>query len=357
MHGNQKLAKTCKLPYIDNSGDHITSVIPENDNNVVRAEVGKETKNLQKLATKQFRCDTCDYTTSRKSSFNAHLATWKHGKETLEMQNLQNLQNLQNPVKPNIAHHKCCNCGKQYVNKSGLWKHQQKCPTPGTNSTVSTEVVKADKDLIMLLINDNKELRNMLIEQAKEQAKEQFEYKNMMMEVIKTGTNYNNNNTHSNNKTFNLQFFLNETCKNAMNMSDFIDSIQLQLSDLERIGELGYVEGISSIITNNLKALDITQRPLHCTDKKRETMYIKDENKWVKEDDNKTHVRNAVRKVSNNNIRLLPQFKAKYPEHNNAYSKQSDMYDKLIIEVMSTQVEKEDKIIHNITKNVVIDKI
>ena len=140
-------------------------------------------------------------------------------------------------------------------------------------------------------------------------------------------------------------------------ISDFVNSIKLQVSDLERIGELGYVEGISSIITNNLKALDITQRPLHCTDKKRETMYIKDENKWVKDDENKSILRNVVKKVSNKNIRILPQFKEKYPDYNNAYSKQSDMYDKLIIEVMSTQVEKEDKIIHNITKNVVIDKI
>ena len=120
---------------------------------------------------------------------------------------------------------------------------------------------------------------------------------------------------------------------------------------MERIGELGYVEGISNIITNNLKALDITKRPVHCTDKKREIIYVKDDNKWMR-DDEKTHIRNAIKSISNKNIKLLPQFREKYPDHNNAYSKQSDIYDKMIIEVMSTQVEKEDKIIRNISKSV-----
>ena len=135
-----------------------------------------------------------------------------------------------------------------------------------------------------------------------------IEQQNMMLEVIKNGTNNNNNNTtNSHNKAFNLQFFLNETCKDAMNIMDFVDSIKLQLSDLERVGELGFVDGISNIIVKNLKELDVTERPIHCTDKKREVLYVKDEDKWEK-DDEKNKIKKAIKRVANKNIRLLLAF-------------------------------------------------
>jgi hypothetical protein len=141
---------------------------------------------------------------------------------------------------------------------------------------------------------------------------------------------------------------------------DFVDSIKLQLSDLEKVGEVGYTQGISNIITTNLKALDITQRPVHCTDKKRETMYIKDEDKWEKEDDNKSNLRKAIKRIANKNIKLLPQFRDKYPEYKNSSSKVSDKYDKLVLEAMGgagdNDLEKEDKIIHNISKCTTIEK-
>ena len=189
--------------------------------------------------------------------------------------------------------------------------------------------------------------------------KENSEMKNMMMDVIKNGThNITNNNSH--NKSFNLQLFLNETCKNAMNITDFVDSLQLQLSNLEKVGELGYVEGISNIIIKNLKALDVTLRPVHCTDKKRETMYIKDENKWEKEDDNKTKLHKMVRKVSNKNINLISEFKELYPDWKKSTSKVSDQFNKIIIESMGgpgdNDFEKEEKIIKKISKEVLIDK-
>ena len=175
--------------------------------------------------------------------------------------------------------------------------------------------------------------------------------------IINTTTNSLNNN---NNKTFNLQFFLNETCKDAMNIMDFVESIKLQLSDLEKFGEIGYVEGISNIINSNLKALDVSQRPVHCTDRKRETIYIKDENKWEKEDDNKSKLRTTIKRIANKNIKLLPKFREKYPEYSNSSSRISDKYDHMVIEAMGGQgdndFEKENKIIHNISKCVVIDK-
>ena len=170
--------------------------------------------------------------------------------------------------------------------------------------------------------------------------------------------NNSNNTTHTNshNKAFNLNFFLNETCKNAMNITDFVDSIKLQLTDLMEVGELGYVEGISKIIVKNLNNLDETVRPIHCTDKKRETMYIKDQGNWEKEDDNKTRLKKVINKVVDKNIRLLPQFREKYPEYRNASSKISDVHDKLVIEVMETDNDKKDKIISNISKSTTITK-
>jgi hypothetical protein len=185
-----------------------------------------------------------------------------------------------------------------------------------------------------------------------------------LLEVIKNGThnttNSHNNTTNSNNKTFNLQFFLNETCKDAMNIMDFVDSIKLQISDLENVGKIGYVEGISNIITTNLKAMDVTQRPVHCTDQKREVLYIKDEDKWEKEDDARKKIKKAIKRVVSKNQRLLPQFKEIHPDCNRASSRYSDQYNKIIIESCGgsgdNDIEKEDKIIRNIAKTVTIDK-
>ena len=181
-----------------------------------------------------------------------------------------------------------------------------------------------------------------------------------MMEVIKTGTHNTNNINNSHNKTFNLQFFLNETCKDAMNITDFVNSIQLQLSDLVRVGELGYVDGISNIIMNNLKQLDVTKRPVHCTDKKREVLYVKDENKWEKEDTENKIIRKAIKKVSHKNILMLPTFKDAHPDCSKSDSKYSDQYNKIMIESFGgpgdDDSKKEDKIIKNISKTIVIER-
>ena len=157
-----------------------------------------------------------------------------------------------------------------------------------------------------------------------------------------------------------MQVFLNETCKDAMNIMEFVDSIKLQLSDLENVGKIGYVQGISNIITTNLKALDVTQRPIHCTDKKRETIYIKDENKWEKEDDQKKKLRKAIRRVATKNQMLLLKFREVHPDCIKSTSKYSDQYSKIIIESMGgsgdNDIEKEDKIIKQITNVTTIDK-
>jgi hypothetical protein len=242
---------------------------------------------------------------------------------------------------------KCENCNKVYRDRTGLWRHKKNC-NPATNSDEKNsdkpeEEEHSDKDLIMLLIKENSEL------------------KNMMMEVIKNGTSntINSNNVNSHNKSFNLQFFLNETCKDAMNIMDFVESIKLQLSDLENVGKLGYVEGISNIIVKNLKALDITERPVHCTDQKRETMYIRDEDKWEKDESN-SKIKKAIKRVASKNQRLLPKFKEAHPDCGTYHSKYSDQYNKIIIESVGgsgdNDAEKEEKIIRNISKNVVVEK-
>jgi len=248
-----------------------------------------------------------------------------------------------------------CKCGKIYSNYSGLWKHKQKC-----NQYQQDEKDEpTDKDLILKILKQNSEL----IKENSELRKEQTDIKELILEIVKNGThnisntNANNTtNTNSHNNAFNLNFFLNETCKNAMNITDFANSIKLQLSDLIDVGELGYVEGISKIILTNLNNLDETERPIHCTDKKRETMYIKDEGQWEKEDKKKTKLTKVVTKIADKNIKLLPEFREKYPEYKNSSSKVSDKYDKMVIEVMTTDEDKKEKIIKNISKATMINK-
>ena len=294
----------------------------------------------------KYSCIKCNYTCSYMSDWVRHTSTRKHNVSNngniLEVNGKNNFDEKIEKIEKNIN---CKYCDKSYKTLSGLWKHSKKCIEEQNNpSAISVEICDkeiSDKELIMMLVKQNSEL----------------------LEVLKNGTHVtnSNNNTNSNNKTFNLQFFLNETCKDAMNIMDFVDSIKLQLSDLENVGKIGYVEGISNIITSNLKALDVTQRPIHCTDKKRETLYIKDENKWEKEDDQKKKLRKAIRRVATKNQMLVPKFKEVHPDCAKANSKYSDQYIKIIVESMGgsgdNDLEKEDKIITKISNVTTIDKM
>jgi hypothetical protein len=283
-----------------------------------------------KSGTNEYYCELCDYKCFKKYNWNKHILTSKHAK-VAEI-NAGATEKWQNVAKKNIY---CCeNCGKEYNDRTGLWRHKKQC-------IHKTENIIDNKDKII----------DRLLQQNSELIKEQADIKNLILEIVKNGT-HNTTTTHTNshNKAFNLNFFLNETCKNAMNITDFVDSIKLQLSDLMEVGELGYVEGISKIIVKNLNNLDETVRPVHCTDKKRETMYIKDQGQWEKEDENKTRLKKAINKIADKNIKLLPQFREKYPEYGNSYSKISDVYNKMVIEVMETDNNKKDKIIKNISK-------
>jgi len=312
---------------------------------------------------KCFECEKCNYITNNKFDYNKHCQTMKHIKEitiddfSIDMGKCQPKKFV------------CSNCNKTYKDNSGLWKHKKICK-PNSNdeliSSTSTQnlsnqitpefilsILEQNKDVL----EQNKELTNLVIEQNKTFV----EQNKTIMELAKNGQgNIANNNINSNNKTFNLQFFLNETCKDAMNITDFVDSLKLQLSDLENVGKVGFVEGISSIIVKNLKALDVHKRPVHCADKKREVIYIKDEDKWEKEDENKNKMRKVIKKVAFKNQNLLKKFKEEHPGCNFSESKYSDQYSKIVIEAMGgyncNDSENEDKIIHKIAKEVVIDK-
>ena len=282
-----------------------------------------------------FSCLFCHYDTSRKSSYDKHILTSKHKRLTSVNKILT--ENCKKVAESCI--YTCHKCDKEYKSRVGLWKHSKIC---NLENTKTEKHEPTDKELMMALIKDNNELRN------------------MMMKVLENGTTHNNTTTtNSHNKAFNLNFFLNETCKDAMNITDFVDSIKLQLSDLERVGELGYVEGISNIIVKNLKDLDVTQRPVHCTDKKRETLYIKDEDKWEK-DEEKKKMHKLVKKVADKNARMLHKFKEAHPDCNRSVSKFSDQYNKIIVESMGgpgdNDYEKEEKIIKKVSNEVFVEK-
>ena len=284
--------------------------------------------------THEFCCEICDFISFNKKDYNRHIMTKKHFSMVNQCFSME--KTPKNPYE--------CLCGKTYRDNSGLWRHKKVCQFEENNN--NKKLSELDKDeLIITLLKQNAELikgqQDMMIKLTENG-------------ISNTNNSHNTTNTNSHNKAFNLNFFLNETCKNAMNITDFVDSIKLQLKDLIDVGELGYVEGISKIIMKNLNDLDETIRPIHCTDNKRETMYIKDEGQWEKEDDNKTKLKGFVTKVADKNINLLPLFREKYPEYNNARSRTSDKYEKMVIEVMTTDPVKKEKIIKNISKATVI---
>lgn len=301
---------------------------------------------LQEKLQKSYCCNVCDYNTSRKSSFEKHLSTTKHQKVANGNQMETKIATFATfatfPTTP-LKTYSCEHCHRKFQNRSGLWKHRNKdtCAVPNLKEekvTDNTEI--KDKDIIMALV------------------KECSEMKNLVFKMLENGTNNHSHNTNTNtqnhtnshNKAFNLQFFLNETCKNAMNLSDFIESIKLQLSDLVDIGESGYVENITKIIVKNLNKLDETERPIHCTDQKRETFYVKDEGTWQKEDEEKKRIKRVVKSIANKYFKMLPLYREKYPDYNDSDSRQSDKHSKMVIEVMTSDSAKDDKIVRNVSR-------
>ncbi len=301
-----------------------------------------ETKNPAKIS-KVFECTTCNFITNKVFNYKEHLLTRKH--KLLQNGNQYQL-NSAKPVSKPEKDFICLNCNKKYKNKSGLWKHKKTCINNDECNETETKDINANK------ITFDKEMFMMLMQQNKE-----------LMELLKTNvTNVNANhsyNTNSNNKTFNLQVFLNENCKNAMNINDFIDSIQPTLEDLENVGRVGYAEGISSIIINKLNNMEITKRPIHCSDTKREVTYIKSDDEWNKETDEKPILLNAIKCVANKNISNILEWQKANPGCTQADSRKNDLFLNIVSNSMCGSDKEEtnknfNKIISKISKTVSI---
>jgi hypothetical protein len=310
------------------------------------------TKNPEKSLFK-FCCHNCDYNTSSKKDYDKHISTDKHK------------INKNQPICPEIPNKSLltinkpyfCDCGKLYKDRSGLWRHSKTCldfekPKDSKDYKEKDKYLEnseyleniynkpeiIDTNLVIQLLKQNLELQKSIIELSKEKT---------------INTNCNN--------TFNLQFYLNETCKDALNLSEFVDSIKMQLSDLETTGRQGYVEGISKVINQKLNELETCKRPIHCSDLKRETIYIKDDNAWIKESDSKDKLKLAIKQISFKNIQLIAEWRKKYPDCTNADSRKNDLYLNIVSNAMSGSTKEEqtsniNKIISNVTKSSVIAK-
>ena len=318
---------------------------------------------------KKFKCEKCRFTCSKISDWNRHIITQKH-------------QHTTDTTKYNISYTIVekdygCGCGKKYNHRSSLFNHKKKCKEPFSNtepevknkiiqdesisntSISNTCISDASSNIIQLLLKENSDFKNIIMEVIKsntELQKQNQDIQKHMVDVcqkIQPGTV---NNTNSHNKIFNLQFFLNEECKDAMNMSEFINSIQLKISDLENIGKKGYVEGVSNIIIKHLNNTDVNKRPVHCSDAKRETLYIKEENKWEKDTLETKQMFKAVRGVDKKNYQLLTTWKETHPKCMDSKSNQSDDYMKVVSKVMDGDAENVNKVIKKVAKEVVIDK-
>jgi len=310
-------------------------------------EIKKTGKNGQK-----FLCKKCDFNCSQLSDWKRHIMRAKHL--------TGNNGNRKNGALEKIL----CVCGRNFVTKSGLWKHTKHCETGQSilieSSTKELQEFKMSETVLLNLLQQNQDFKDLIVEQNKqiiEQNKQLFELANKDKNII-----VNANHTTNNNK-FNMNFFLNEQCKDALNIMDFVDSLKMQLTDLDLIGDIGFTEGISKIFIRGLKELDIFKRPIHCSDLKRDILYVRDKDTWEKENDEKNRIKLAIQYITNNNIKQLPEWIKKYPAATQDYdSKKHEEYMKILIETMGSTDDKQNernvqRIIKNISREVVIDKM
>lgn len=302
---------------------------------------------MPKKNAQDFICEYCDFKCSKKCDFTRHCSTRKHKMFTNFTQKL--VTSAYDDVKDEKRKYQC-GCGKLFSYRQSLSVHKKKC-------NILNGLENLDKGqplttgLVLELIQQNKKLQEMLYDQH-----------NKMYEMAKEGkTITNNNNTTNNNNQFNLNFFLNEQCKDALNLMEFVDSLNVKLKDLEYTATKGYAEGISNIFITALSDLNVHKRPIHCSDSKREILYIKENGEWQKDDEEKSKITKAIKIIGNKNMKQISEWQKAYPEYNDPSSKQNDKYMKMLCNAMSGSTKEEaeknyDKIIRNIAKEVVIDK-
>ena len=303
------------------------------------------TTNSSQKHAKKYVCDICYFSSCNKYDYDRHLATIKHKNNILTTEDNNNL------AKHNKTYD-CKNCYKIFNDRAGLWRHNKKCLNNASNDLI-------DKNIILELIKQNTDI-----------IKENSEFKQLMLEQNKTmiemaknqGNKLIHSNSHNtNNNNFNLNFYLNETCKNAMNIMDFVNQLPVSIKNLEDTSRLGFAEGISKIFIDGLKKIQVSDRPIHCSDLKRETLYIKDNNEWNKETDNRVILTNAIKHVANKNMKQISEWTKIHPDYNDYQSKENDKYLKIVCEAMSGSSVEEStknysKIARNIIRETVIDK-
>jgi hypothetical protein len=286
--------------------------------------------------TPDFYCEKCAFKCSKQSEWSRHVSTRKHQKNGKYLQK---------------APQHICACGKQYKHRQSLFNHKMKCSFINTTPLIcepSKPESLVTNEMVLGLIEQNKELQKQLVELSKQ------------THVINNTTNNTTNNNTQNNQ-FNLNVFLNENCKHAINIVDFVESLKITVNDLEQTGRLGYSEGITRIFIDALKRLDVTMRPLHCTDIKRETVYIKDQDNWEKENAEKTKLRNIVKKIARKNLKMLPAWQEQNPDFRYLDTPENNEFIQISLnslgpESREEQENAENKIIRNVLKEVVIDK-
>jgi hypothetical protein len=309
---------------------------------------------------KIYTCDKCDYHTCESKDYKKHLVTRKH---------IGNESAMICPEKSGKSGHPkqkytCEICNKSYCDSSGLWRHKKTCNAKEgelknemSPSTSGNAIPVITADMFMELMRQNKEFQSIMMEGLKIVTENMSKSSQGNTNNINT-ENSNNINSHN---SFNLSFFLNEQCKNAININQFVDSLNPTLQDVERTGKVGFVEGITGIILNGLRELDVYTRPIHCTDLKRDVLYVKDNDKWEKEEDDKPLFRKAVKRTANKNFKQIRAWEQQHPDYTDTDTRASDEHVALCQKLMGgmtpDESEKlENSIMKNVLKKVTIDK-
>ena len=312
------------------------------------------TKSCLKVAqinTCKYNCENCHYYTNKKSSYDKHLSTSKHA--TLTVNNIKNADKS--------SDHICIKCDKVYKSRVGLWSHKKKCSKKQEEIKMDIKIENNDNvtndKLLIELIKQNQDFKELMMEQNKQNQ----ELQKHMIELAKNAGHNNSNNT-TNNTKFNLQFFLNDTCKDAMNITDFVNSLVLDFEDLENMGHLGYVEGIRRIFLRGIRGMDVTKRPFHCSDIKRETMFVKELEGWEKENSDNEKMTMTIKRIACKNLRQATAWMAAHQKAiADTDSKPHSQYMKMMSQCLGGATAAEDKsnynkIIRRVAQEVFIDK-
>jgi hypothetical protein len=303
-------------------------------------EVAKKIQNV----AKPFTCNFCYYNTSRKYNYELHLSSAKHKKKLATLNHLYN----------------CYVCNYHTNNKYNYDKHVFSSKHINANANANANSNMNEKNNNTINLNDdidkmkNSELFVSIMSEIKNMMKEQSQ---TIMDVVVNHTTINNPTT-VNNQQFNMNVFLNETCKDAMNLSDFLENMHVSMEDMEKTGELGFAKGMSRIIMNNLNAIDVCKRPIHCSDVKRETLYVKNNGVWEKETEERKRTKEIIYKVSCLNTRQLLKWRdlPRNKGYEKSDHKKNDEFTNLVMEINKLRQEEIDKVITNISKHVAIDK-